>query len=234
MDKPARRILHTSDLHLQTLDDPSFRDFESLLAAIDRTGPDLVVIAGDLFDHHRIKDDLNDVVVENLSRLGRPVVILPGNHDCLTPESPYLRTRRWEEESNIHLFRSPQGEIMRFNELGISLWGKPITSYNGDLLPLAGIPERNGTGSWHIAVAHGLYVIDGQSSARSYLITHEDIVNTGWDYVALGHMNLFNCICDDPVTAYYSGSPAISGGVAVVDLCEIGGISVTQHIFTEH
>ena len=226
----ARRLLHTSDLHLQSLDDPMFDDFKSMLDAVDRTTPDVVVIAGDLFDHHRIKDDVIEEVVENLNRLRQPVVILPGNHDCLMPGSPYLRPCLWEKASNIHIFRSPAGEMLNFDNLGMVLWGKPVLSYGEDMIPLDGIPKRNGSKSWHIAVAHGLYVSGGNATARSYLITHEDIVNSGWDYIALGHMNLFNCICATPVTAYYSGSPAISGGVAIVDLTETEGISVRQYV----
>jgi exonuclease SbcD len=227
--RPSRRLLHTSDLHLQSLDDPSCRDLEALLAAADRTGPDLVIIAGDLFDHHRIKDDLIVYVAESLKTIKTPVVILPGNHDCLSPESPYLRTRLWDNCPNIHLFQSPEGEMIHFHDLDIALWGKPITSYNEDIIPMAGIPGRNGSGFWHIAVAHGLYMSDERYLYRSYLITHDEIVNSGWDYVALGHMNLFNCICNTPVTAYYSGSPAVSGGVAIVDLCDEKGITVSQY-----
>ncbi|MBN1662076.1 MAG: metallophosphoesterase [Deltaproteobacteria bacterium] len=228
--KPNRRLLHTSDLHIQSFDDPSCRDFEALSAAADSTGADIVIIAGDLFDHHLINDDLIAYVVENLSRLKAPVVILPGNHDCLEARSPYLRHGLWEECPNIHIFRSPKGETLHFHDLGIALWGKPITSYNEDIIPMAGIPGRNGDGLWHIAVAHGFYVNDEQDLSRSYLITHEEIVNSAWDYVALGHMNLFNCICTDPVTACYSGSPAISGGVAIVDLIDGKGIAVSRYV----
>jgi len=228
MDKITRRLLHTSDLHLQSVHDLSFIDFKAMLTVVDRTNPDLVVIAGDLFDHHRIKEDMIEAVVENLERLKQPVVILPGNHDCLAPESPYLRTRHWEQATNIHIFRLPAGETLHFDDLGIVLWGKPVLSHSEDIMPLAGIPGRNGHNSWHIAVAHGLYTSGDGAPERSYRITHEDIVHSGWDYVALGHMNLFQCICNGPVTACYSGSPAISGGVAIVDLCEKKGISVRQ------
>lgn len=222
--------MHTSDLHLQSLDDPSYRDLETLVTAADRKAPDLVIIAGDLFDHHRIRDDLIVHVAQRLNRLKRPVVILPGNHDCLEPDSAYRRSRIWEDCLNVHIFRSPDGETLHFQDLGIALWGKPVTSYSQDMIPMAGIPARNGNGSWHIAVAHGFYVSDERALSRSYLITHEEIMNSGWDYVALGHMNLFNCICNTPVTACYSGSPAIAGGVAVVDLSDHQGIVVSQFL----
>ena len=44
---------------------------------------DMLLIAGDLFDHNRVPDETIAFVQEQLRRLQRPVVILPGNHDCL-------------------------------------------------------------------------------------------------------------------------------------------------------
>ncbi|MBN1380974.1 MAG: metallophosphoesterase [Deltaproteobacteria bacterium] len=229
--KPPRRLLHTSDLHLQSFNDGACRDFEAFLVAAGQTKPDLIVIAGDLFDHHRIGNDLIAYVAESLKRLVVPAIILPGNHDCLEPTSPYRQSRFWDNCSNIHIFREPDGEIIRLDDLAITLWGKPITSYSEDIAPLGGIPHRKGNGDWHIAVAHGLYAGDEGNVSRSYLITREDIMCSGWDYVALGHMNLFKCICSAPVKAYYSGSPAISGGVAIVDLIDDTKIDVRQYVF---
>lgn len=230
MHRLPRRLLHTSDLHLQSLDDSACRDFEALLVAARQTKPDVVVIVGDLFDHHRIQNDLIVYVSESLKNLAIPIAILPGNHDCLEPASPYLRSRLWDHCSNVHIFRSPGGETLHYHDLGMELWGKPITSYSEDIAPMAGIPRRNGDGNWHIAMAHGFYARDEHALSRSYLITQADIVNSGWDYVALGHMNLFNCICSTPVKAYYSGSPAISGGVAIVDLYDDKDIDVRQYV----
>lgn len=229
--KPDRRILHTSDLHLQSFEDDSFRDFESLIEAAEKLAPDIVIIAGDLFDHHRIEDDFAACVARLLEEIQLPVVILPGNHDCLEPASPYLRADYFRRVSSIHVLAAADGETLRFDEMRMVLWGKPITSYNEDAIPLAGIPARTGNSHWHIAIAHGLLAVDEASFTRSYIITHDEIARCGWDYVALGHMNLFRCICDRPVAAYYSGSPAIAGGIAVVDLSQDSGVRVRQHAF---
>ncbi|MFC2071910.1 hypothetical protein ACFLUU_04230 [Chloroflexota bacterium] len=52
----------------------------------------------------------------------------------------------------------------------------------------------------------------------SYHITEEEIITSGWDYIVLGHLLTFGCVCNEPAKAYYSGSYSLSGTVAIVDL----------------
>ncbi len=227
--KPTRHLLHTSDLHLESLGDIGCHDFTALLTAARQTRADLVVIAGDLFESQRVKDNLIDFVVEGLSRLEAQVVILPGNHDCLTPTSAYNRSMIWEDCPNIRIFRSPEGETIRFPDLGITLWGKPLISYNSDIIPLEGLPGPDGDGCWNIAVAHGFYIGNDPPYSPSYQITHREIVESGWDYIALGHIPVFNLICNEPVMACYSGSPQTSGGFLLVEFCEETGIELRRY-----
>ena len=111
-------------------------------------------------------------------------------------------------------------------DLGVSVWGKPIASYDDDIRPLAGVPRCQGEGHWHIAVAHGYYVGTETHSYRSYPISRDEIVTSRQDYIALGHWPAFRCVCDGPVKAYYCDSPSISGTVNIVDLVEGVGVQV--------
>jgi DNA repair protein SbcD/Mre11 len=224
-----RRLLHTSDLHLESLEDKSCNDFTSLLLAAKQTKADLVIIAGDLFDSQRVKDNLIRFVVEGLRVLAAQVVILPGNHDCLTPASAYNRSAIWEDSPNISIFRTPVGETLRFPDLGITLWGKPLTSYDAESAPLEGLPQPDCNGCWNIAVAHGFYIGNDPPYSPSYQITRREIIESGWDYIALGHVPVFNVICKNPVTACYSGSPQASGSFLTVNLCEETGIELRQY-----
>jgi DNA repair exonuclease SbcCD nuclease subunit len=230
--RPTRYMLHTSDLHLESLEDRSFHDFTSLIVAARQTKADLVVIAGDLFDSQRVKDNLIHFVVEELRNLAAQVVILPGNHDCLTPASAYGRSTIWEDWPNIKIFRSPGGETVRYPDLKMTLWGKAVTSYDEEIAPLEGIPRPEGNGSWNIAVAHGFYIGDDPPYSPSYQITRQEIMGSGWDYIALGHVPVFNVICDEPVMACYSGSPQTSGGFLLVNLCEETGIKLSRYSAT--
>ncbi len=221
-----RRILHTSDLHLDRVGDKAC---DSLTAVVDLAigqHVDMVIIAGDLFDHNRIENELVDFVVEQLQRLPVPVVILPGNHDCLVPGSVYEEAG-FQDSDNIHLFTSPQGGALDLPGLEVSIWGKCINSYDVDVLPLEGMPHPQQNGWWHVAVGHGYYV-DGESPIfPSYHIRREEVVDSGRDYIALGHLPIFRGVCLEPVT-YYCGSPVMSGSVALVELDEEVGVRVTQ------
>ncbi len=227
--KPTRRLLHTSDLHLELLGDRGCQEFTSLIKAARQTKADLVIIAGDLFDSQRVKEDLIRLVVKELRNLPAQVVILPGNHDCLLPTSTYGRSSIWAECPNIRIFSSPEGETVKFPELNLTLWGKPVMSYNDDIFPLEGIPRPECNGSWNIAVAHGFYIGNDQPYSPSYQITRKEIVESGWDYIALGHVPVFNVICDKPVMACYCGSPQASGGFLIVELCEKTGIKLFRY-----
>lgn len=224
-----RRILHTSDIHLEFLNDAACRSLEAVVNLSGEITMDLVIIAGDLFDHNRVDDALVSFVVEQLQRIPAPVAILPGNHDCLVSGSVYRREHLWRNCTNVRVFGTPSGETLDLPGLGVTLWGKSHESYNNDIRPLAGIPRPQGNGQWHIAVAHGFYVSKPNPLFPSYHITQEDITGSGWDYIALGHIVTFMCVCDEPVKAYYSGSPLISGTVAVVDLNEETGVQVTRY-----
>ena len=227
------RILHTSDFHLSLLDDSAC---ESLVAVVDfaiRSKVDLVIVAGDLFDYSRVDDKLVSFVAGQLQRLRVPTVILPGNHDCLVPGSVYAREEPWSDCGSVRILREPHGEILDLREPGVAIWGKSNNSDDSDVRPLEGIPQPPGKSQWNIAVAHGYYVGTRPPLFPSYHITKEEIITSGWDYIALGHVPMFRCVCSEPVKAYYCGSPSMSGTVALVDLAEETGVQVTRHLLQE-
>ena len=220
------RILHTSDFHLSSPGDSACQSMESLVRAAMRSEIGLVIIAGDLFDHSKVSDELVSFAAELLRRMAIPTVIIAGNHDCLVPGSAYERLYLWKECDNVQILREPDGEILDLPEVGVSLWGKSIDTYDYDVRPMEGIPQPKGDGQWNIAVAHGYYVSTNPPSFPSYNITREEIINSGWDYIALGHIPQFRCVCDEPVKAYYCGSPSLTGTFALVDLSEESGVQV--------
>ncbi len=230
-NRTKRRILHTSDLHLELLND---RACESLAALVDRAGEtkvDLVVIVGDLFDNNRVTDHLVTFVAEQLRTLAVPTIILPGNHDCLVPDSVYHRVGPWQSLDNVRILRAPQGETLVLSELGVSIWGRPIVSHS-DCRPLEGVPQPQRNGQWHIALAHGYYVDRIPPAFPSFHISHKEISTSGQDYIALGHLPTFSCVCNEPVKAYYCGSPSWTfpqSTVNIVDLTEEVGVQVTRY-----
>ena len=235
------RILHTSDIHLGAshlreydpakIGEVNDRAHHALKALVDlsiQAKTNLVIIAGDLFDHNRVDNPTIEFALRELHRAIVPVLILPGNHDCLVADSVYRRVCFSKVAPNVHIFTACEGERFSFPELDLAVWGKPITSYGGDLHPMAGIPPRSGE-RWQIAVAHGYYV-GAQPEARcSFQVDEEEIVKSCQDYIALGHLPTFRCVCNTPVKAFYSGSASETGTVAIVDFLDGEGVQVHCH-----
>ena len=235
LKKKGIRALHTSDIHLGEYDSASpgrlDRPHRALKALIDlsiEAKTSLVIIAGDLFEHNRVDATTVEFALGELHRALVPVLILPGNHDCLVPDSVYRREYFSKLASDVRVFTTPEGERFSFPELDLAVWGKPITWYGGDLRPLAGIPPR-GRERWQIAVAHGYYVGAQSHPMTSFQIDEEEIVQSRQDYVALGHWGEFRCVCNGAVKAYYSGSASSTSTVAIVDFIDDVGVQVRSH-----
>ncbi len=228
--RTSRRLLHTSDLHLDSLNDIGCRSLKRVVDIAITTKVDLIAICGDFFDSNRVKDDVVRFAVEQLQRADVDTVIAAGNHDCLVPESVYNRAELWTGASKVRILRASEGETWVLPHLGISVWGKPLDTYGEGESPLAGILPPNGDGGWHIAVAHGYFRGPQSRPWVGFQVTTEEIVASRRDYVALGDMHAFTCINDGPVKAYYSGSPS-SGTetVAIVDFEERTGVQVTPY-----
>ena len=71
-----RLIAHISDLHFGR-HDPSMVD--GLVHSLDQNRPDLVAVSGDLTQRARHTEFT--AARHFLDRIGRPIVVVPGNHD---------------------------------------------------------------------------------------------------------------------------------------------------------
>jgi 3',5'-cyclic AMP phosphodiesterase CpdA len=92
---PAR-ILHVSDLHVGTREDP---DVARALAALnEHVRPELVVASGDLA--HRGRRSQLEAAAGLLRSLGPPVLAIPGNHD-LPYTFPARFTQPWAEFERV-------------------------------------------------------------------------------------------------------------------------------------
>jgi len=101
---PATRLLHLSDLHVGTDEEPRLEP--GLEALIDRVDPELIVASGDLT--HRGRPEQHNRAANFLRGLGRPVLAIPGNHDIpYTPVARFTKTfaqfeRHWETTEPVY------------------------------------------------------------------------------------------------------------------------------------
>jgi DNA repair exonuclease SbcCD nuclease subunit len=225
-------VVHSSDLHVD-------HDYTARLHGGDGTAglacvlnaarsmtADVVILAGDTFDCHRLPASILDQTADVITAAQLPVVVLPGNHDPSTSDAVYRRGKLAEVE-NLHILGIKDDAVV-FPELALEVWGRPHRDYD-DMIPFEIIRPRRTR--WQIAVGHGHYepAPDRSISPRpSWLIGDDDIAATGADYIALGHWNRAVRVGNGTVPAYYSGSPEYAGTVNVVRLKPTGDVEVIR------
>jgi DNA repair exonuclease SbcCD nuclease subunit len=244
LPRRSLRVLHTADVHLDSdgYGSPAQRvvhaerDRALLRGIVDRAlsdRVDLVLIAGDLFDHNRASDETVAFVQAELGRLRQPVVILPGNHDAIGTNAIYDRRDFTAGASHVHVIRRLDGETLDFPDLDVAVWGRAMAEHTPEFRPLAFIPARDDR-RWCVAMAHGFYYPERQRPDRSSPIFADELRDTGWDYVALGHQHVRTDVSQGGVAAYYAGAPASEhaaghpdGALLRIDFSTEHGIRVT-------
>lgn len=232
-DTSRRRLtlLHTSDLHLgaDSLPDDASRGFELVLEVARTRGVDGMLIAGDMFDSARSPLETVEYAFRSLGELPFPVFLLPGNHDTLltgiygsVPGVP-------EPPENTYLIRDAAGEVVTAEELGLSVWGRPVYSHDPSFHPLEGVRPRPACG-WYVVMAHGLVVDDYVGTFRSSPITQEELSEVDCDYVALGHVHVYRDVTHGGPPAFYCGAPSGSqhATIALVTLDPASGAHVER------
>lgn len=217
-------IVHSSDLHIDgSRNTDAFHPLCRVVATATAVSADLMILAGDVFDHNRVPLAVLDNVSRVLGDSGIPAVILPGNHDCLAADSVY---RRGGVASlpDVHVI-GVDAEAFLFPELDLEVWGRAHYDYKNHS-PLA--QPRPRSTSRQIAVAHGHWMREERDRHRGWLITSDEISGTESDYVALGHWPQATAAGDGRVPAFYSGSPDLAGSVNVVLFHDGGPASVSR------
>ena len=220
--RPAK-ILHTSDCHLDKVDDGlRQRAFAASIDLSIELDVDLLLITGDLFDHDRVDDPILDWAAEQLNRANRPVVLLVGNHDCLDERSVHHRFAAESRCRQVQFIDDPMGMSVEVPGTDIEVWGRAMVEHVPSFRPLSGSPARS-AGRWHVIAGHGLAVGAGADTRRSSLIFLDDIDSLDADYVALGHIHAHEVLRQQPLTAY-AGATSYSRngrpGCVIIDLVD--------------
>jgi DNA repair exonuclease SbcCD nuclease subunit len=232
-------LVHSSDLHVD--DDriaarhggDGTAGLRSVLATARQLGADIVVLAGDTFDNHMVTAATIERAGEVLAEAGRPVVILPGNHDPVTPDSVYVRGR-FAAIPNLRIIGMTHDRAVLFPDHELEIWGNAHRDYH-DMAPLRDPPAR--AMRWHVALGHGHYEPPEtwhNPLRPSWLISDAMIAATAADYVALGHWDRAAKVGGGAVPAYYSGSPEHVNTVNHVRLTAAGEVVVTREVLAEN
>lgn len=183
------KLIHTADLHLGMRPDKgqpwSGERRDALWAALRRIvkrteseRADLLLIAGDLFHRQPLLRDLKeaDSLFASLSRAR--VVLIAGNHDCLSPRSRY-RDFAWA--GNVFFLEDAAMSSVFFDDLDTEVHG--FSYHQAEISePLCNGLQAPNDGRIHILLAHG-------GDARHVPIDRYRLAAAGFHYAALGHIH---------------------------------------------
>ena len=208
-------LVHSSDLHIDGgRVTESFHPLCRVLETAKRLEADILLLAGDIFDSNRTTPAVVDRVARLLDDARMPIVLLPGNHDCLGTGSVYEH-QALSDVANVHVLGTDCGESVIFPVFQLEIWGRAHSDY-ADMFPLARLPCAGATR--RVVMAHGHWLRTESDPHRGWLFSSEDIAATGADYVALGHWPQPCAAGDGRVPAFYSGSPDLAQTVNLVKL----------------
>lgn len=235
------RIAHTSDVHLDGSSSrgatSNFRNgaefaFAKVVDFVVQDRYDLFIIAGDLYDHNRVNQRDIDFVRQQLDRVECPVIMIPGNHDVFDDTSHWHRFDPHELGDHVHPIKEHDGKSIDFEDVGVRIWGKAMFEHAPENEPLGGKWTLHDE-FWNIGVAHG-QVVDVRGSMSSSQISHEEIESSGFDYLALGHVHVWEIFNVGDVIACYPGSPVAAyassygGHFASITLSPESGVAIDK------
>jgi len=230
------RIVHCSDIHLDG--DGHHRAvgadaraslrgaFARALEVMQVHEPDMMLLAGDLFDANNATADTIEWTMETLGRQPFPVVMIPGNHDCME-EGAIYRRYDFNRIANVTMLAEEEGSVARLDALDAVVWGKGMVEHSTAYRPLAGCPGRPDGCRWYLGLGHGIFVPHGETTSRSSPIQMQEVEDSPCDYLALGHHHAAMELVGEKAFASYCGSPTDSIGrgatYVLVELEDGGG-----------
>lgn len=242
------KFLHTSDWQLEM----GFKSIQSkasplrrarvdavkqIVALADKERVDFVLAAGDLFDDNRIEYRVIEEVAGILSKCSAPVYLLPGNHDPLTPDSPYILHSALFKDSAIAL---REEKPISFNATSaphilVTLYPCPARTRLSNQDPTAWIPPRSDSDGIRIGIAHGSI---GTPAPDDFPIVKDAARVRELDYLAMGHFHATKRVDE---RTYYSGTPeptnfgqTNAGQILIVEIPSAGAVPrVTEKLIAK-
>ena len=189
------KIIHTGDIHLDspfTSFDPIEAEkrrnalraaFSSMILYAKTEKVDLFLICGDLFDDECVtKDTCLALCKEMASVPDCSFIITPGNHDPYRENSPY---RLVSFPDNVYIFSSPDITKVEIGNTGVCIYGSAYLSDSKDAYSMMKAPLIDKT-KINIYMHHG--DLDAMNSPY-FPISSRQIEESGFDYIALGHIH---------------------------------------------
>jgi len=240
------KFLHTADLQIgarftafgekaEDLRRARLDSLRRILALGLEARAEVILIAGDLFEHNEIDPAIVEATFEILADAPRvPVVILPGNHDPADGPGCIWRRRPFSAPPP-HITVCLSGEALEFD--GGFVLPSPITqkvSTRDPSLPLVQAAAALPQDAIRIGITHGAMAIEGKHQPNDHPVALDAATRAGLDYLALGHWHKPQVYDHGRVAMPGTPEPdqfdQSSGTVALVDIPARGRTPSITHL----
>ncbi|WP_213818471.1 metallophosphoesterase family protein [Garciella nitratireducens] len=214
------RILHTADLHLNNgftaanfpymivkeRQKDLLEAFDKIIEICCQKKVNLLFFSGDLFEYKFVDLNTIEYVNNQFSKLSNTYVfILPGNHDPFYMLD-YYRNFLWSK--NVFIFNN-QYKKVEIEELNVVIHGIGF-GYQEEKRPILKSLVCEPSKKINILLLHGSDMTIAPKKESNYLPFEQlDLINSGFDYIALGHYHQYKEIKNlyGKIIAAYPGSP---------------------------
>lgn len=196
-------VAHLSDLHLgrKSPGDPHgaerLNSFRQAVATLSSEQPDLIVIAGDVFDSpsvdHVIVEEAGKCLARAQNQHGQPipVVIIPGNHDPADADKLWTAFKKsLPDSAAVHVPLVAELIELADGKLVVEAYPCP-TRFSAEPPWEPRLPTTNDASALRVVVAHG--TLQGgpvpEDETDAYPFTQADLERLNADYIALGHFH---------------------------------------------
>lgn len=198
MDSPLLGLKRIEGAPHEELRRATRRAFERMIDLCLEEEADLLLFAGDLFDHDARDYNTSLFVVRQFARLRESktqVVLVKGNHDA---DSVITKNLNWPD--NVFEFGSKKAQTKHFPDLGVAVHGQSFANRSvTDNLAL-GFPSRI-SDALNIGLLHTNATQTDEHDSYAPC-TPDQLTGLGYDYWALGHVHTRQIVRDDPWIVY--------------------------------
>ncbi|HEY0828916.1 MAG TPA: DNA repair exonuclease [Bacilli bacterium] len=202
LDSPFRGMVNVPAVIREKVRESTFAALQNLVQLAVKERVDFVVVSGDVYDladrSLRAQIRFQQAVVK-LSEQGIPVFIIHGNHD---PEDGRRASLDWPE--TVHFFGSQNAGMVPVHnaagELLAQIYGisYPAAAVTVNLLPHFQVKQE---AVYKIGLLHSN--VDGDPSHDNYApCSKGELVRSGIDYWALGHIHQRAVLHEEPYVVY--------------------------------
>lgn len=190
------KFIHIADIHLGMMPEGKKglgimrkreieETFERVLLEAKQKQVDALLIAGDLYHHPPLLEELKELNAKFEQLAPIKVVLIAGNHDCILEDSPY---ERFTFAQNVIFLKGKEMEFVYVKELNTTFWG--FSYHQKEILAPLYDKIRPQSEGYHILLAHG-------GDETHIPIHYEDLKWSGFDYIALGHIHKPQVLVED-------------------------------------